>query len=229
MELEIKHLLAILSTPELREATQSALSNPACASIPLHKLSEEQYADLYDTAWDAWINKSPVVEELTAEQDKGVYSISIHGVPGAYFVTANEYDDKGPFDSVDEAMAFIEDEWGEFLVDDSELKILLPSDPEFQRLKKKRMWAPWEFLVSGEWSESPCNQGKHTFMYSLSKDETYMRIMRRGVPSEILAIANLGKRSDPGHVASAMLDEIRAEFSYWIEIVHSHGDLDLDL
>ena len=66
-------------------------------------------------------------------------------------------------------------------------------------------------------------------MYSLSKDETYMRIMRRGVPSEILAIANLGKRSDPGQVASAMLDEIRAEFNYWIEIVHSYGDLDLDL
>jgi hypothetical protein len=231
MELEIKHLLAILSSPELRQKIMLSLSDPACASIPLHKLSEDQYADLYNTAWNAWRNDSPVVVELSAEQDKGVYSINIHGVTGAYFVTAIEYDNQGPFDSLEDARGFIDGEWGEFLVrgEDSEPEIWYPADDEFQRLKKKRIWEPWQFLVSGEWSETPVNQGSHTFDYSLSKDGAYMRILHRGFPSEILAIASVGKDSDLGSIASSMLDGIRVRFYHWIEIVHSCGDLDLDI
>lgn len=63
------------------------------------------------------MNEAPVVWSVTAEQDKGEYSIVILGVPGAYYVQAPEYDDKGVFDSLDDAENFVDLNFGEFLVD----------------------------------------------------------------------------------------------------------------
>ena len=73
---------------------------------------------LYDEAFDAWQDLSPEVRAWTAEQDKGEYPIAIRGVPGAYFVQAQEHDDSGPFDTVEEAEHKVKSNFGEFLIDD---------------------------------------------------------------------------------------------------------------
>jgi hypothetical protein len=78
------------------------------------RLSED---DLYDAAFDALLNDAPEVESFTAEQDKGAYHVVIRGVPGAYFVSALEYDHDGFFDDLDEAERAVYRRFGEFLVD----------------------------------------------------------------------------------------------------------------
>lgn len=71
---------------------------------------------LYDAVLDALCNDAPVVMEYTAEQDKGAYSVLIRGVPGAYFVSALEYDDVGCFDILEDAEAEVGRHYGEFIV-----------------------------------------------------------------------------------------------------------------
>src|SRR5882672_953327 len=72
--------------------------------------------ELYDAAHEALTSEAPVVRSYTAEQDKGAYSIVIRGVPGAYFVSALEYDD-GVFDDLRSAEAAVHSHYGEFIID----------------------------------------------------------------------------------------------------------------
>ena len=72
--------------------------------------------DLRDAAYDALVNEAPEVKAWDAEQDKGVYSVVVRGVPGAYFVQAMEYDDDGVYSTLDEAVAAAEASYGEFFL-----------------------------------------------------------------------------------------------------------------
>jgi hypothetical protein len=70
---------------------------------------------LIDAACDKLFNEAPVIEEYRAV---GAYEeefpILIRGVPGAYFVSALEFDDEGPFDTLDEARREVTRHYGEF-------------------------------------------------------------------------------------------------------------------
>lgn len=72
--------------------------------------------DLHDAAYDALVNEAPEVKAWDAEQDKGVYSVVVRGVPGAYFVQAMEYDDDGVYSTLDEAVGAAETSYGEFFI-----------------------------------------------------------------------------------------------------------------
>jgi hypothetical protein len=74
---------------------------------------------LHDACYDSLIDDAAVAKEFAAEQSKGAYDIVVRGVPGAYFVTAPEYDDEGVFDTLNEAIAYVELNFGEFIVDDN--------------------------------------------------------------------------------------------------------------
>jgi hypothetical protein len=69
----------------------------------------------YDYAVDFLTNEAPVVSEYEAEQDKGVYNVTIRGFPGAYFVQANEYDDSEVFPTLKAAEEYVSEQFGEFL------------------------------------------------------------------------------------------------------------------
>jgi hypothetical protein len=78
--------------------------------------AEELEGDgLIDAACDALFNEAPVVEEYAAI---GAYpeefAIHIRGVPGAYFLSALEFDDEGPFEVLDEARREAISHYGEF-------------------------------------------------------------------------------------------------------------------
>lgn len=69
---------------------------------------------LHDAAYDALMNEAPEATAWDAEQDKGVYSVIVRGVPGAYFVQALEYEDDGVYSTLDEAIGAAEANYGEF-------------------------------------------------------------------------------------------------------------------
>lgn len=75
---------------------------------------EEKRADM---VVDAFINEAPIISSYTAEQDKGEYSILVRGVPGAFSVEAQEFEDAGVFDSVEDAEKFVSMNHGEFMRD----------------------------------------------------------------------------------------------------------------
>lgn len=116
IEIRLEHLEAVRNS-SLQEELKQYVVDTSVLSRPLSKLSDDEYADLHDAVSDVLMNSAPIVEEFEAEQDKGVYSVQILGVPGAYFVTAAEYDSEGLFQSLDDARDCVQSNWGEFLVD----------------------------------------------------------------------------------------------------------------
>ena len=74
-----------------------------------------EFSEATDLVVDFLGNEAPVVKNFKAEQDKGVYHVTIRGFPGAYFVQAAEYDDSEVFPTRDDAMSYIERHFGEFL------------------------------------------------------------------------------------------------------------------
>ena len=81
IEIRLEHLEAVRSSI-LHAALEQYVSDPSLLTRPLSQLSDDEYADLHDAVSDGLLNEAPIVEEYEAEQDKVVYSIQIHGVPG---------------------------------------------------------------------------------------------------------------------------------------------------
>src|SRR5437868_1558982 len=59
---------------------------------------------------------------------------------------------------------------------------------DFARLKRKKR-TKWRLLVSGEWSETPMNEGNVTVDISYSLDRKTWALLQRGVPNRIVAVA----------------------------------------
>jgi len=113
--------------------------------------------------------------------------------------------------------------------DNDDMEVYVPGDPEFLRLKRRRIWESWKFLVSGEWSESPYHQGNHSFFYSISKDGQFMRILHQAFPPTILVIGRRGPQEELGSMATRLLQEINDVFGYYIEFVHHYGELNFEV
>lgn len=125
---------AIRSDPLLGPAVASGLSDPRLLLKPAAFLSPEDWDDLNDACIDALMNDAPVVETFDAEQSKGVYTVSIFGVPGAYYVTAPEFDYSGVFSTVENARDEAEADHGEFRVSAQEYEEqeeATPMEPTF--------------------------------------------------------------------------------------------------
>ena len=105
----------IRASPEIRGLIAKAVGSDQL-NARLDQIDDEQYATLYDVILDTFLNEAPIVEELLAEQDKGVFTIQISGVPGAYYVFATEYDREGAFETLDEALAYVDFNFGEYLI-----------------------------------------------------------------------------------------------------------------
>lgn len=101
-----------LSDKQIESVRRSGLLNTADAALTGD--------DLYNAVLDALGNDAPAVVEYTAEQDKGAYPVLIRGVPGAYYVSALEYDDVGCFDSLEDAEAEVGRHYGEFIISEND-------------------------------------------------------------------------------------------------------------
>ena len=102
----------------VREALQNEFGDKTKEVIRFLKNQEPLPSELmgaYDVIVDFFNNEAPVVKEFEAEQDKGVYSVQIRGMSGAYFVWAPEYGDSEVFLSKKEAEDYVQLNFGEFI------------------------------------------------------------------------------------------------------------------
>lgn len=111
---------AVRQSPILSPHVLDRLDDPTIVEQPIGDLSKEALESLRDAVLEALVNEAPEVESFNAEQDKGAYSVTTLGVPGAYFVFAIEFDRAGVFSTLDEARDYAEDIHGEFRVTERE-------------------------------------------------------------------------------------------------------------
>jgi hypothetical protein len=101
---------------ELRFKLSDSLKPRSLLSKPLIAINEDDFDALYDACMDVFHHDAPGVQEFTAEQTLGPYSIWIRGVAGAYFVQSPD-DEYGVFSTLEEASAQVKYIYGEFLRD----------------------------------------------------------------------------------------------------------------
>lgn len=101
LDISREQIEAIRKDQILGPKIQSGLSEPGLADKPTAQLGDSDWAALYDASFDTLTNEAPVVESFDAEQSKGIHDVVIRGVPGAYFVTAAEFDNGGVFSTTD--------------------------------------------------------------------------------------------------------------------------------
>ena len=123
LEITREQIAVLRFDPTLAPAVVSRLSDPIVATKNTSLISDNEWDDLHDACLEALINNSPDVESFDCEQSKGVYTVTIRGVPGGYFVFAVEFDNTGIFSTLEEARAEADDTHGEFRVRDG-------ADPE---------------------------------------------------------------------------------------------------
>ena len=129
--LEITHdqIDTIRRSPELGPLVREQLSDPSLVLKDCLSMTDDGWVELEDVCLEVLRNEAPIIKEIDAEQSKGVYTISIHGIPGAYWVFAPEFDIVGVFSTLSEAMAEIDSQHGEFLVDaDSTMEACIDGD-----------------------------------------------------------------------------------------------------
>lgn len=120
IDLSKKQIDALRSDPALGLGVAANLEDPSLTFKPAVKLSDSEWDDLHDACSDVLFNDAPLVESFEAAQSNGPYLVSILGVPGAYFVTAQEFSPVGAFSTLEEARACADSDHGEFRVGESE-------------------------------------------------------------------------------------------------------------
>lgn len=117
LEINKEQIDVVRRSDALCDLIREQLSDPSLSLKDRSLLSDDEWAELEDACLEVLRNEAPIVKEIDAEQSKGVYTISIHGIPGAYWVFAPEFDIEGVFSTLSEALAEVDSQHGEFLVD----------------------------------------------------------------------------------------------------------------
>ena len=98
-------------------------------------------------------------------------------------------------------------------------------DTEFDRLRRKR-WYDWQFVLRGEWSETPWHQGDYSFFIGHNKDNTLWAIKETAANTGICIIAATPEGvPDLAYLAELMLERLADWGGPAVEFVHDYGDL----
>ncbi len=127
-DLLTKHIVTIIQHRPFYEFIMASNEIADLSKKPIDELTENDFNEIHNFCSDLWLNESPDVESYDVEQDKGIYPVTIKGIPGVYWISAPEYDDEGPLDTLEEARKAVEATFGEFLVGDPNVPELLEDE-----------------------------------------------------------------------------------------------------
>jgi len=112
MDIEKTHLKALLRNRQMRQAICHCIDNEKLKAVDVDDLTNSKLAALHVAAWEVFNDEAPKVKSFRAEGGDGEeYPINIVGVKGAYAVCAPEFDDKGVFETVEEAEEYVGLNW----------------------------------------------------------------------------------------------------------------------
>lgn len=98
---------------------------------------------------------------------------------------------------------------------------------EFARLRKKR-WFSRDFVVAGEWSESPFHQGKEKFAVGATADRKFWALLNVSFPTRIVAVAEVDQDVSVEEIAAEMMRAVEEKGGPYIEGVHDWGEIDAE-
>ena len=113
---QVRLILADETLGKIVEDNLKEISRSDLIEKPLEELSPQEFNELSSEVFETWTLHSRVVKECTAKQDKGPYPIAVMGLAGAYFVVASEYPNSECFGSLSDAEAYVERNFGKYLV-----------------------------------------------------------------------------------------------------------------
>lgn len=96
---------------------------------------------------------------------------------------------------------------------------------ELRRLKRRR-WGSWDFVVAGEWSQSPYHQGKQKFAVRGTADRRTWALLDVFFPVRIVAVAVADRELSVEEAAGEMMWAVREKDGPYVDGVHDYGDVD---
>src|SRR5687768_817169 len=94
------------------------------------------------------------------------------------------------------------------------------TDQNAFRRMVQRSKADWEFLVAGEWSQSPYHAGNANFSIRCSSDRRFWALMYSGFPKRIIAAASASGDEETEFVAAEMMSACKAAGGAYIDSAH---------
>jgi hypothetical protein len=93
------------------------------------------------------------------------------------------------------------------------------NEPVFNRLRRKK-WGGCDFLVAGEWSQSPYHQGNITFHFALNLKGDYCALLINGFPRRVECIAQFDADETMPEVLGTMMHHLRCHGGSYVEGVY---------
>lgn len=98
---------------------------------------------------------------------------------------------------------------------------------EFARLRRKR-WVSRDFVVAGEWSESPFHQGKEKFAVGATADQKFWALLNVSFPTRIVAVAEVDRDVSVEEIAAELMWAVEEKCGPYIDGVHDYGEVDAE-
>jgi hypothetical protein len=98
---------------------------------------------------------------------------------------------------------------------------------ELARLRRKK-WYSWDFVVAGEWSESPFHEGKEKFGVRATADQRFWSLVNVSFPTRIVAVAEVDREVSVEEIAAEMMSAVKEKGGPYIDGVHDYGEIDAD-
>lgn len=97
-----------------------------------------------------------------------------------------------------------------------------------RRIVAGKQHGRWIKLVSGEWSQTPWNQGKRNFCISYSDDKMAWALLSVAFPSRIIAVATSSCPMTVEEAGALMLRQVQRAGGEYIDDLDENGDIDID-
>jgi len=97
----------------------------------------------------------------------------------------------------------------------------------FDQMKSKTSGA-WEFLLCGEWTQSPYHQGKVEFHYRNTNSKKNWAILSLGFPKRIAVVATFDQPTVIEEACSIMLKTLKRRGGEFFDCIDETGDFEYE-
>lgn len=131
----------IVKDPEVAKVLDDNFGNKAelikarlLTKLPIGELEDE----VIDTLQDLVLNNGKTYSQFLGKGSYGEYPIDVKGIGEAYWVEAQDHDDEGFFDSLEDAEEYVRSNWNDSLKSCKGKRVAQPSGNEKNKSPRKR-------------------------------------------------------------------------------------------
>ncbi len=130
----------IVKDPEVAKVLEDNFGDKAelikarlLTKLPIGELEDE----VIDTLQDLVLNNGKTYSQFLGKGSYGEYPIDVRGIGEAYWVEAQDHDDEGFFDSIEDAEEYVRSNWNDSLKSFKSRRVSEPFGKEKTKANKK--------------------------------------------------------------------------------------------